>query len=84
MIDARLRIVASCASLRGVKIRSLPEPEVISRKGKPVAVILAIKEYRKIIERLEDAEDAAYLRKARQKPLQYRPLDEVLADLSRK
>ena len=84
MIDVRLRNMASCASLTSVKIRSLPEPEVISRKGKPVAVILAIKEYRKIIELLEDAEDAAYLRKARQKPLQYRPLDEALADLSRK
>lgn len=63
---------------------SLPEPEIISRKGKPVAVILPIKAYREIIERLEDADDMAYLRKARRKPMQYRPLDEVLADLATK
>ncbi len=62
----------------------LPEPEIISRKGKPVAVILPIDAYREIIERLEDAEDVAYLRKARRKPLQYRPLDDVLADLAAK
>ncbi len=62
----------------------LPEPEIISRKGKPVAVILPIEAYREIIERLEDVEDVAYLRKARRKPLQYRPLDDVLADLAAK
>ena len=63
---------------------SLPEPEIISRKGKPVAVILPIDAYREIIERLEDAEDVAHLRKARRKPMQYRPLDDVLADLAAK
>jgi PHD/YefM family antitoxin component YafN of YafNO toxin-antitoxin module len=63
---------------------SLPEPEIISRKGKPVAVILPIKMYREMIERLDDAEDVAYLRKARRKPMQYRPLDDVLADLAKK
>lgn len=63
---------------------SLPEPEIISRKGKPVAVILPIKAYREIIERLDDAEDIAYLRKARRRPMQYRALDDVLADLAGK
>lgn len=63
---------------------SLPEPGIISHKGKPVAVILPIKTYRKIIERLEDADDVAYLRKARRKPMLYRPLDDVLADLAAK
>lgn len=61
---------------------TLPEPEIISRNGKPAAVILPIKASRGMIERLKDAEDVAYLRKARRKPLKYRPLDDVLADLA--
>jgi hypothetical protein len=60
---------------------ALPEPEIVTRKGKPVSVILPIKVYREMLERLEDADDVAWLKKARRKPLQYRPLEEVLADL---
>ncbi len=56
------------------------EPEVITRHGKPVSVILPIKEYEALLERLEDAEDAAYLKKARTKPLAYRPLKDYLAE----
>ena len=37
-----------------------------------------------MLERLEDAEDVAYLKKARSKPLHYRPLADVLADLAEK
>ena len=59
------------------------EPEIVTRKGKPVSVIIPIKEYQEILERLEDAEDVAYLKKARAKPLNYRPLQSVLADLAR-
>jgi hypothetical protein len=62
----------------------LREPEIITRNGKPISVILPIKAYREMLERLEDAEDAAWLKKARRKPLQYRPLEDVLADLNRK
>ena len=61
----------------------LPEPEIITRRGKPVAVILPIKDYEEMLERLEDADDVTYLRKARRKPLQYRPLEEVLAELGK-
>jgi len=61
----------------------LPEPEIVTRKGKPVSVILPIKLWRKIVERLEDADDVACLKKARRKPLQYRPLEDVLADLTK-
>ena len=63
---------------------ALAEPEIVTRKGKPVSVILPIKDYEALLERLEDAEDIAYLKKARKKPLHYRPLVEVLADLARK
>ncbi|MBA2432906.1 MAG: type II toxin-antitoxin system Phd/YefM family antitoxin [Chthoniobacterales bacterium] len=53
------------------------------KKGKPVSVILPIKQYQEMIERLEDAEDVAWLKKARCKKLHYRPLAEVLANLAK-
>ena len=59
------------------------EPEIITKKGKPVSVILPIKRYQEILERLEDADDVAWLKKARRKKLHYRPLEDVLADLAK-
>ena len=58
---------------------TFPEPEIVTRKGKPVSVILPIKEYEELLERAEDAQDIAWLKKARGKKLQYRPLEEYLA-----
>jgi prevent-host-death family protein len=55
------------------------EPEIVTRKGKPVSVILPIKEYEELLERVEDAEDIAWLKKARRKKLQYRSLEDYLA-----
>ena len=57
----------------------LPEPEIITKKGKPISVIIPIKAYEELLERLEDAEDIAYLKDARTKPLSFRPLKEYLA-----
>ena len=37
-----------------------------------------------MLERLEDAEDVAYLTKARTKPLNYRSLEDVLTGLAKK
>ena len=48
------------------------EPQIVTRKGKPVSVILPIKEYEELLERAEDVEDIAWLKKARRKKLQYR------------
>ena len=59
----------------------MPEPEIITRKGKVVSVIVPIEVYQEIVERLEDADDIEWLKKARKKPQSYRKLDEVLADL---
>jgi hypothetical protein len=64
----------------GMKATSV-EPEIITRNGKAVSVILPIKKYQEMIERLEDAEDVAWLKCARRKKLHFRPLQEVLADL---
>ena len=59
---------------------TLPELEIITRKGKPVSVIIPIKEYEDLLERVEDAEDVAWLKRARRNPLHYRPLEDYLAE----
>ena len=55
-------------------------PEIIVRRGKPVAVILDIQRYREILERLEDLDDLKALRALRRRPLKFRPLDEFLKE----
>jgi PHD/YefM family antitoxin component YafN of YafNO toxin-antitoxin module len=55
------------------------EPEIVMRNGRPVSVILPIKEYQELLERAEDSEDVAWLKCARRKKLHYRPLEEYLA-----
>lgn len=56
------------------------EPEIVTRRGKPVSVILSLKAYEKLLERLEDAEDAAAMKAARKKPQSFRPISEYLAE----
>lgn len=55
------------------------KPEIVTRNGKPVSVIIPIKDYEELLERAEDAEDIAWLKQARRKKLQYSPLEEYLA-----
>jgi len=50
------------------------------RGGRPAAVILSIDEYRKLLERVEDAEDLKTLRAMRKKPLKFRKLEDFLRD----
>jgi hypothetical protein len=56
------------------------EPEIVTRNGKPVSVIVPIEIYRELVERAEDADDIAWLRRARRKQPQYRPLADYLAN----
>ena len=63
---------------------TLAEPEIVTRKGKPVSVIIPIKDYEELLERVEDAEDIKSLKRARKKPLHYRLLEDYLADRKRK
>jgi hypothetical protein len=58
------------------------EPEIVTRKGKPVSVIPPIKEYKELLERVEDAEDIAWLKKIRRKKLQYRFLSDEDKDIA--
>jgi PHD/YefM family antitoxin component YafN of YafNO toxin-antitoxin module len=56
----------------------------VTRDGKPVSVIIPIKDYEELLERAEDAEDIAWLRRARRKRLNYRRLQDYLAERRRK
>lgn len=60
------------------------EPEIVTRNGKPVSVILPIKVYKELLERAEDAQDVAWLKRATRKKLHYRPLEDYLAERRRK
>jgi hypothetical protein len=48
-------------------------------KARP-SVIIPIKDYEELLERVEDADDLAWLKRARSKPLRYRPLEDYLAE----
>ena len=58
------------------------EPEIVTMDGKPVFSILPIKDHREIMERLEDADDVAWLKRARRKPLHHHLLEDVLRTCS--
>ena len=55
------------------------EPEIVTRNGKPVSVILPIEQYAELLERVEDSQDVAWLKKARKKGMKFRPLEDYLA-----
>jgi hypothetical protein len=57
---------------------SQSELEIVTRKGKPVSVIIPIKAYEELLEHVEGADDVAWLKRARRKPLHYRPLEDYL------
>lgn len=59
------------------------EPQVVLKNGRPSAVILDIRDYQEMLERLEDAYDLKQLRQMRSRPMKFRPLEEVLKDLGR-
>ncbi len=56
------------------------EPEIITRNGKAVSVIVPIKHYQELLERAEDASDLKWLKRARAGKLRYRPLEDYLSE----
>jgi len=56
------------------------EPEMVTRRGKLISVILPVEDYEELLERAEDAADLAWLKRARSKPQHYRPLEDYLAE----
>ena len=63
---------------------SFPEPQIVTRNGKPVSVILPIDQYAELLERVEDSHDVAWLKRARKKGMKFRPLEEYLAERNAK
>jgi hypothetical protein len=59
-------------------MKLMTAPEVVTRKGKPVSVILPIRDYLDLVERSEDAVDVAWLKKSRQRSTSFRPLERFL------
>ena len=55
-------------------------PEIVLRDGRPAAVILDIEEYQDMLERLEDLDDLEMLKEMREKPLNFRKLEEFLEE----
>jgi len=65
-------------------MKLMTAPEVVTRKGKPVSVILPIRDYLDLVERSEDAVDVSWLKKARRRTASFRPLEEYLDCRSRR
>ena len=59
------------------------ELETVTRQGQPVSVIIPIKDYEELLERVEDTDGMTWLKHARRPPLHYRPLEEYLAETRR-
>ena len=53
--------------------------QIVVRNGKPAAVILDIRDYEKLLERVEDAHDLRRLRSMREGRFKFRPLSDVAA-----
>ncbi len=56
------------------------KPQVIMKNGKPNAVIIDIRDYKNMLERLEDKEDLADFEKMRRGSLHFRKFDDFLAE----
>jgi len=54
-------------------------PEVVTRKGKPVSVIVPIRDYLELVERSEDVVDVSWLQKASHRSHSFRPLERYLS-----
>ncbi|MBM4030971.1 MAG: type II toxin-antitoxin system Phd/YefM family antitoxin [Planctomycetes bacterium] len=63
---------------------ALREPEIVLRNGKPARVILDIRDYEELLDRIEDKEDARALAALRRKPVHFRRFGDYLAERSRR
>jgi len=56
------------------------KPQVVMKNGKPDAVIINIKDYRELLERLEDKEDIADLERIRKNGLRVKKFSDFLME----
>ena len=54
--------------------------QFIIEGGKPTAVILNIRDYEELLQRVEDVDDLAELKRLRKTNLKFRPFEEFLKD----
>ena len=54
---------------------------VVDKKGRKTAIVLSIKDYRALMQRLEDLEDALDLDRAVESATGFRPYSEIRAEL---
>lgn len=59
---------------------AITKPQVIFRKNKPTGVILGIREYVALLERLEDTEDLQEIKKIKKSKLSFQNLDYFLKE----
>lgn len=57
------------------------EKYVVDERGRKTAVVLNVREYRRLLERLEDLEDALNLDEAKRASTGSRPYDEVRSEM---
>ena len=58
----------------------IKEPEFIMKNGRPTGIILGLKEYQELLERIEDVEDLAELKRIRGNKPQFRRIDDFLKE----
>ena len=59
----------------------LKNPEIVFRNHKPVSVILDIKDYKKILDLLEDKESLEQLNEIKKRPLKFRKFTEFFSEI---
>lgn len=59
---------------------SLRELQVISRRGKPTAVVVPIKDFQELLELAEDRYDVAEITRIKKHGARFRPLEEILRE----
>jgi PHD/YefM family antitoxin component YafN of YafNO toxin-antitoxin module len=64
-----------------VRLSKWKEKYLVDEAGKKAAVVLAIKDYRRLLERLEDLEDAVELDAARRSAKKFRPYSDIRREL---
>ncbi len=64
-----------------MKRRTRKRPiQLVTENGRTIAVIVGIKEYRKMLDKLEDIDDLRVLEEMRKRPRRLRPFGEYLKD----
>jgi PHD/YefM family antitoxin component YafN of YafNO toxin-antitoxin module len=56
--------------------------QIVVQDGQPSAVILDMQDYIEMLERLEDLEDLEMLNEMRQRPLEFRKIEDFLEEYS--